>query len=78
MRLMAQQSNVEKCFSDERLGWERQEKVEGGQEHGEKRTQKILDTVEEAEELSEAEPHGGEQGVAAVAGADLNPSPVKN
>jgi hypothetical protein len=47
--------------------------MDGGQERGEKGAQKIRDTFLEAEDLPEIEARGGEQGVATVVGAALQP-----
>ncbi len=47
--------------------------MDGGQERAEKSAQKIRDTFQEAEDLPEIETSGGEQRVAAIASAALQP-----
>ena len=47
--------------------------MDSGEERVEKGAQKIWGTVEEAEELPEIKTRGGEQRVAAVAGAPIQP-----
>jgi hypothetical protein len=72
-RVIRQKSAVKKWFLDLERGLGHWKRVEGSQERRKKGAQKIRDTLQEAEDLPEIETSGGEQCVAAVAGAALQP-----